>query len=87
MLIYFLEIFLGLKAGGGTESLVVLNHIVIKSVFSYPFLCPPLIIRDGEKCELLIALFLFLSNLDDGRDELFEELLVAHNEIWPEEMN
>ena len=87
MALYRLEIFLGLQAGGGTESLVVLNPVVLKRVISYPVLCPPLILRDCKERELLISLFLFLGYLDDGGDELFEELLVPHNEIWPEEMD
>ena len=82
-----LEIFLSLKAGGGTESLVVLNRIIPKSVFSYPVLCPPLILRNCEKCELLISLVFFLGYLDDGCDEFFEELFVAHYEIWPKEVD
>ena len=66
-----LEIFLSLKAGGSTESLVVLNRIIPKSVFSYPVLCPPLILRNCEKCELLNSLVHFLGYLDDRCDEFF----------------
>jgi hypothetical protein len=87
VIIYCLEIFFCFKAGGGTESLVILNHIVLKSFFSYPVLCPSFILRDCEECELLGSLFLFLGNLNDRRDEFFEELVVAHDEIWPEEID